>query len=176
MTTAREDEYLRYVERYSRALYNEARAKLTAGNYDDAAEIVQEALLIAWDEWDKVRDAESPHAYIRKTMRNTWTDWHRRKRVTLRFTDELPEESYEDPDPTEITSTHDLRDVLQEAVERLSPRQREVVKLRYYEAYTEAGTARKLGVSLGTVKTTNHRALNALRADAELRQAWYNER
>ena len=120
--------------------------------------------MAAWKEWDeKVRDAKAPHAYVRTVMRNKWTDWHRRKRVTLRFTDELPEQTYEDPDPTE---ERDLYDILNEAVERLSPRQRDVVKLRYYEALTEAKTARKLGVSLGTVKTTNHRALDALRADS----------
>ena len=130
--------------------------------------------MAAWKEWDeKVRDAKAPHAYVRTVMRNKWTDWHRRKRVTLRFTDELPEQTYEDPDPTE---ERDLYDVLNEAVERLSPRQRDVVKLRYYEALTEAKTARKLGVSLGTVKTTNHRALDALRADSELRQAWIDAR
>ena len=50
-------------------------------------------------------------------MRNKWTDWHRRKRVTLRFADELPEESYEDPDITD-TFKRDLHEVLHEAVER----------------------------------------------------------
>lgn len=172
MTTARDKEFACYVERYSRALYNEARNSLTDGNHHDAEEIVQAALVATWESWDEISDAKAPHAYVRTIMRNTWATWHRRKRVKLRFTDELPEESYEDAEPEE----RDLYEVLGEAVGRLAPRQREVVKLRYHEALTEAQTARKLGVSLGTVKTTNFRALATLRADSELRQAWLDAR
>ena len=49
-------------------------------------------------------------------------------------------------------------------VKSLPPRQRAVVVLRYYEQLSEQEIADVLGCSRGTVKSTAHHALNALRA------------
>ncbi len=45
---------------------------------------------------------------------------------------------------------------------------RAAVVLRYYEDMSEAEIAERLGVSLGTVKSTVSRAVAKLRIDAEL--------
>jgi RNA polymerase sigma-70 factor (ECF subfamily) len=55
------------------------------------------------------------------------------------------------------------RDVLQAALYRVSPDQREVLRLRYQLDLTQAETARRLGVPLGTVKTREFYALRTLR-------------
>lgn len=52
------------------------------------------------------------------------------------------------------------------ALARLSPRQRAVIVLRYYEDLTDAQVAAELGLSAGTVKRHGHDALNRLRAVA----------
>ena len=83
--------------------------------------------------------------------------------VVLHFTDELPEQPYEDSDAEEI----DLYAVLGEAIERPSPRQHDVMRLRYCGDLTEVQTAKKLATTVGTVRTTA-----ALRTDEELRHAW----
>jgi RNA polymerase sigma factor (sigma-70 family) len=49
-------------------------------------------------------------------------------------------------------------------VKSLPPRQRAVIVLRYYEDLSEAQIADALGCSRGNVKSTAHRALDALRA------------
>ena len=48
------------------------------------------------------------------------------------------------------------------ALRRLPTRQREVLVLRYWARLSEAEIARTLGVSVGTVKSTASRGLDAL--------------
>jgi RNA polymerase sigma factor (sigma-70 family) len=61
--------------------------------------------------------------------------------------------------------------VLREALMRLTPRQRAVVVLRFYEDLTEVQAAEVLGVSVSTVKSQTRVALQRLRAVAPARIA-----
>ena len=60
---------------------------------------------------------------------------------------------------------HDSTDriALLEDLRRLSPRQRAVLVLRYFDDLTEADTAEALGISVGTVKSHARDALARLR-------------
>jgi RNA polymerase sigma factor (sigma-70 family) len=57
---------------------------------------------------------------------------------------------------------------LQRALLELSPKQREVVVLRYVVDLPEAAVAESLGCSVGTVKTHASRGLAALRRSLEV--------
>jgi RNA polymerase sigma factor (sigma-70 family) len=59
-----------------------------------------------------------------------------------------------------------MRLALERALSTLSPRQRAVIVLRYFEDRTEIDTAELLGVAVGTVKVLTSRALQRLRASA----------
>lgn len=48
------------------------------------------------------------------------------------------------------------------ALDRLAPRQREVLVLRYWSGLSEAEIAATLGISRGAMKSTASRALDAL--------------
>ena len=50
-----------------------------------------------------------------------------------------------------------------DALNRLAPRRRAVLVMRYYLDMTEADVAEVLGCRVGTVKSTTHRALADLR-------------
>ena len=52
---------------------------------------------------------------------------------------------------------------MDDALARLTPRQRSAVVLRYYDDLSERDTADALGVSIGTVKSTTHDALRRMR-------------
>ena len=56
--------------------------------------------------------------------------------------------------------------MLRDALLRLTPRQRAVLSLRFYDDLTEVETAAVLGCSVSTVKSTAREALARLRAVA----------
>jgi hypothetical protein len=63
---------------------------------------------------------------------------------------------------------YDDRSMLIAALQRLGPRQRAVIVLRYWMDLTEYETAAVLNCSVGTVKSQASRALATLRQDTEL--------
>jgi RNA polymerase sigma-70 factor (ECF subfamily) len=58
----------------------------------------------------------------------------------------------------------DRRSKVLEALEALSPEQREVVELAYFRGYTQSRIAQEIGIPLGTVKTRTLAAMRKLRA------------
>jgi len=117
-------------------------AYLVAGNAHDAEDLVQSALERAAVRW---RSLDDPEAYLRRVIyTQSVSRWRRlRARVPETLTDTPPER------PSE--TDHDTRLVLASAIRRLTPRQRAVIVLRFYEDRTEAEAAILLGVSSGTV-------------------------
>ena len=141
------------------ALYR--TAYLLAGDHASAEDLLQTAFAKLYLSWDRVRDHGALDAYVRRVMVNENSSlWRRAWKRRERTTDELPE-----------TGTHDVHDdgtggALWSYVATLSPRQRSVIVLRYYEQLSEAEIAEVLGVSVGTVKSQASRALAGLRARA----------
>lgn len=123
-----------------------------------AEDLLQTALTKAWFAWRRIDD--SPEAYVRRILVNTYASWWRRKWNGEYATEELPEEMSEHPEE----GAHDLWT----ALGRLPRRQRAVVVLRYFEDLTEAETARILGCSVGTVKSQTAKAFAKLRIDPAL--------
>ncbi len=134
-------------------------AYLLAGNHADAEDIAQQTLLNAHRSWSRVADAESPAGYLRRMLTNTYLSQRRPKARRLEVLTEAPPE----PELGHSGGPED-RMVLWPHVSALAPRQRAVIVLRYYEDLSEAEIAETLGCSRGTVKSTAHHALKALRS------------
>ncbi|MEU8251979.1 SigE family RNA polymerase sigma factor [Nonomuraea sp. NPDC048916] len=124
-----------------------------SGNADDAADLVQEALLRLSDTWDRVRNKDSPEAYVRTTMARQHISWWRRRRRE-QLTDDVPEGSY--------TDSHSFGELWKELA-TLPRKQRAVLVLRYYEDLSDQEIAEILGISRGTVRSQAFRALATLR-------------
>jgi RNA polymerase sigma-70 factor (sigma-E family) len=154
-------EFREYVTARGRALLR--TAYLLTGNLADAEDLLQAALAKTYLAWDRIEDRGALDGYVRRAMVNTHISWWRRRRVQEFPTDELPDQPVDDH-----AGDSDLTETLRAAIDRLPHRMRTAVVLRYYEDMTEAEVAERLGVSLGTVKSTVSRAVAKLRIDAEL--------
>ncbi|MEQ4720185.1 SigE family RNA polymerase sigma factor [Nonomuraea sp. B19D2] len=125
------------------------------GNADDAADLVQEALLKLSGSWRRVRNKENPESYVRTIMTRQHISWWRSRRRE-RVTDDLPEGSY--------TDDHAFGELWKELA-ALPRKQRVVLVLRYYEDLPDNEIAEILGISRGTVRSQAFRGLNALRVN-----------
>jgi RNA polymerase sigma-70 factor (sigma-E family) len=127
-------------------------AYLLTGDHHDAEDLVQSALVKVVPKWGRIKD--HPDSYVRQVLaRESVSRWrHRRWREVS--TDVVPEGVHHDS-TDRVALFEDLR--------RLSPRQRAVLVLRYFDDLTEADTAAALGISIGTVKSHVRDALASLR-------------
>jgi RNA polymerase sigma-70 factor (sigma-E family) len=138
-------------------------AVVLAGDRVEAEDLLQTALAKTYLAWDRINDRAAVDGYVRRAMVNTQISWWRRRKLEVYPTDELPDLPVDDH-----TKRSELHDALGRALDRLPKRQRVAVMLRYYEDMSEAEIADKLGVSVGTVKSTVSRAMAKLRDDSEL--------
>lgn len=131
-------------------------AILLTGEQSSAEDLVQDALVKVAERWTRLRH-EAPDAYARRVIYNgAVSRWRRHRREAP--TAALPEAGVQGGNEAWIAGA-DVRAALQ----ALTPRQRAVLVLRYYEDLSEQQIAETLGVSTGTVKSQAHTALRRLR-------------
>ena len=133
-------------------------AYLLTGDRQLAEDLVQDTLARVADKWRGIQRGGSPDAYARTVMHHLAIDrWRRRRaRPAEVLTDHHPELVGDGPDV-------ERRLVLRDALVRLTPKQRAVLSLRFYDDLTEAQTAAVLGCSVNTVKSQSRAALERLR-------------
>jgi RNA polymerase sigma-70 factor (sigma-E family) len=131
------------------------------GDRGHAEDIAQSAFTRAYAAWPRVRQAGDPDAYVRRIVINENRKRFRKHRVREDLRADLPEPAGASP-----AAGPDEQPALLDALNRLGPRQRAVVVLRYWLDLSEAETAAALNCSVGTVKSQASRALATLRKDA----------
>ncbi len=127
-----------------------------------AEEAVQEVCEAVWRLKPTVRDAEHLAAYLRTSVVNRSRSAGRRRGTAKRHL-ALARLEHEPPADDDLLRREDRR-LMRQAVSRLPSRQSEVLILRYWGRLSEAEIAGTLEISPGTVKSTAHHALAALRA------------
>jgi RNA polymerase sigma-70 factor (sigma-E family) len=133
-------------------------AYLLTHDHQLAEDLVQTALFKAAKAWDRIEG--EPEPYVRRILYNeNISRWRRRRHLV-----EAYHPTYDAP--AVPGSDADVHLSLERALAALTPRQRAVLVLRYYEDLTESETARILGIAVGTVKSSHRRALGRLRAVA----------
>lgn len=131
-------------------------AYLLTGDAGLAEDLVQTALFRTALGWKRIAAGGDPEPYVRRILYNEHVSSWRRK---------APREVLGSAPPEQLAAADDVerRLVLREALLRLTPKQRAVLVLRYYEDLTESQAAAVLGCSPGTVKSQSRHALARLR-------------
>ena len=150
-----DEEFARYVRARQHRLLR--AAYLVCGDAHLAEDLLQGALTKVAARWDRLRH-ENPDAYVRRILyRDAVSSWRRTRRESL---SSLPLIEVPVHDRSEQTGQ---RVDLERALAELTPKQRAMVVLRFFEDRSEGETAEVLGVSVGTVKSQTHAALGRLR-------------
>jgi RNA polymerase sigma-70 factor (ECF subfamily) len=115
--------------------------------------VAQEAVLRAWRMRGSCRDPERPWAWVREIARNEAYRLFSRRSMTH----ELPMEHLPEGPAGQGEDAVLARIDVARALERLSPMDRLLVKLRYEGDLTHAAVAAALGLSVANVKVRLHR-------------------
>lgn len=130
---------------------------LLTGDVGRAEDLLQDALVKVARRWGRLKDT-NPDAYIRKVIYHEHVSWWRSRR--------------EVPVAEVLGAAHDESGanergmLIEQALARLTTKQRAVIVLRYVDDLTEVEAAAALGVSVGTVKSQTSAALRRLREQA----------
>ena len=133
-----------------------------------AEDLVQETFLRVWNRvqgFDAERGAIAP--WLLAVARNRAIDYLRsaggRERNALEFAETDHPALYVDMEQDILTSDHAR--VVRAAMQKLSPQQRQVIELAYFEGLSQTEMAERMNQPLGTVKTWVRTALKNLRDD-----------
>ncbi|SCG73605.1 SigE family RNA polymerase sigma factor [Micromonospora humi] len=155
MSETADQEYVAYVTARLPALRRLAYA--LCGDADQADDLVQETATRLYPRWSRLGEVDRLDAYVRTVLVRLFLDSRRRGwwRVHLFG------------GPPDVRSTEDRgvedRTVLRDALDRVPPRQRAVLVLRFLHDLPVEEVARTLGCSPGTVKSQTSHGLAAMR-------------
>jgi RNA polymerase sigma factor (sigma-70 family) len=132
------------------------------GDVAQAEDAAAEALTRALVAWQRVGDLDHRAAWVARVAGNVALD-ELRRRGRRRWSPWPVGAAMSSSPPVDMTEEATLRLALGAALSALSPRQREVIALRYLADLDEAEVSRVLGISVNSVKKHAVRGRAALR-------------
>lgn len=133
------------------------------GDRDQARDLLQETYVAALGRLDTYQGAGPLVNWLRAVALRRTLDWRRRVAGRLRKLAAFSREQDPPADPRAQEALPGLGDGLQDALDRLSPRQRAALLLRELEDLPFAEIADSLGCGEATARVHHHRACRNLR-------------
>lgn len=122
------------------------------GNMDDAEDVAQDALVRLWTYCERLDAKRNMEALAVVVAKNVCVEMHKRRRMD---TDELPgdiEASKMYSADADITAK-ETRERIDSAIEKLSPREQQLVRKRYMEDYSPEEIAQETGMANPSVRS-----------------------
>ena len=163
----RPDAFDELMKRYKGQIY--AYLLRSVKNYEDAEELTIEVFFKAYRALDTWKPQARFSTWLYKIAHNLSIDFHRAKsrRPTYSLDDE--EFAVDEPTAADLWSNpeweieeKDRHRVIREAIDQLSPKQKEVFVLNRYQGLQIKEITEVLGMAEGTVKIHLHRAVKKL--------------
>ncbi len=131
---------------------------------EDSRDITQQALMRLWEYRSQVTEAAAA-TWLRRTTHRLCVDRLRRRTVRSEVSlgALVDSRSNGDAGPRETLASAELRHRVGAALAELGPRDRAVVVLREMDGLSYEQMSHVLGLPLGTLKTTLHRARERVR-------------
>jgi RNA polymerase sigma-70 factor (sigma-E family) len=148
-----DDEFVAFVESSGSRLCE--TAFWLCRDWDFAQDLTQITFIKVYLSWRRIRH-DDPYRYSKKVLLRAYLDHKRLKSSSEVQTDALP-------DRPAAADAAELRLTLLDALGQLSPRDRAIIVLRYWEDHSIQTVAELLGLSPGVVKMQSIRALARLR-------------
>jgi RNA polymerase sigma-70 factor (ECF subfamily) len=163
------DAFDRFVEIFRTRIFQ--YSYLMCGHREDAEEVAQDALLNAFENFDKLREPESVRPWMFRIARNACL--MKRRKSVFAPAHEMSLEEYLSGDGHQLTGHSilpfenvlqgELHEALREAIQDLPPTYRAVILLRDMEELSTEETAQILDITTDLVKQRLHRARVALK-------------
>lgn len=157
----------RLMQRYQGQVYGVAFRVL--GDSESAMDVTQETFVKAYRRLGQLRRASRFRWWLTRIAVNESRNWLRRYGGSFDYEELDP--ALRDPGerPEEATLRRDKRKTLLAGLDRLNPKQRNAVLLRYFQDLPLREIAAVMGCSEGVVKNILHRSLRKLRSELEMR-------
>ena len=150
----REDgEFVAFVERSGSRLCE--TAFWLCRDWSLAQDLTQTTLIKVYLSWRRIKQ-DDPYRYCKQVLLRTYLD-HKRLKSSAEVQTAVV------PDRPAAADAAELRITLLDALGHLSPRDRAIIVLRYWEDHSVQTAAEMLGLSPGVVKMQSMRALASLR-------------
>jgi len=162
MTNGKKNEFLHAYDTYSEAIYRHCFFRVFSK--ERAEELVQETFLRTWEYIKEGKEVQHMKSFLYQVANRLVIDNARKKKeesleVLLEISETF-EPSYEEKENFE--SQFLLRDIKQ-AMEKLEPRDREVITLRFIDDLDPKEIASVLGLNSNVVSVRLNRAMNRLK-------------
>ena len=139
------------------AIYHYAARLLT--DLEAGKDIAQEVFLRLEQQRESIKN---PKTWAYKTARNLVIDQYRKSGRTTELTDDLPADAARF-NPVILAERKEISTMIQQKINDLSPRHREVLRLKFQEGLRYAEIAEVIGESVATVGWLLHEAIAQLR-------------
>lgn len=139
----------------------------TGGNRDDADDLLQETFLKVYLNLERYNPSYTFGQWVYTIARNTFVDYLRKRKDNLSI-DKFPKDQSSMspqsllPTPEESIINSQQHAQLEMYLEKMTPKYRKLIELRFFRDYSYEEIAVELGKPLGTVKTQIHRAREQL--------------
>lgn len=152
-----------FYERYAQQVYRYLRSRTPTD--DEAADLTQQVFLRALDALPKYHHGRVPFAaWLFRIARNSLTDAHRRRRITVTW-DLIPDvhQPIEEQGTEDMVLRSEALHDLHVLVSRLEPEKRELILLRFMAGLTTREVAAVVGKSEAAVYKQLTRTLHSLK-------------